>query len=101
MEDITDVILTHLHFDHAGGSTVDSDGAVSPCFLNAVYYVQQDQWDGCQSLCSGPVQLSAGKLYAASDHGVLRILDGPAEEFFDGIDHCYPRPYPGPAASVD
>lgn len=45
-EDITDVILTHLHFDHTGGSTVRNNGKLEPAFPNAVYYVQKQnyQW---------------------------------------------------------
>jgi len=44
--DITDVILTHLHFDHAGGSTVrDADGKVCPAFPNARYYIQKSHWE--------------------------------------------------------
>lgn len=44
--DITDVILTHLHFDHVGGATfVDGDGAVKPAFPNATYYVQKRQYE--------------------------------------------------------
>lgn len=43
-EDITDVILTHLHFDHAGGSTYyDNDKQLLPAFPNAVHYVQEKQ----------------------------------------------------------
>lgn len=44
--DITDVILTHLHFDHTGGSTVNNNGKLEPAFPNAVYYVQKEnyQW---------------------------------------------------------
>jgi len=46
VEDITDVILTHLHFDHAGGSTVlDADGNAVPTFPNAQYYVHQINYD--------------------------------------------------------
>ena len=41
-DDITDVILTHLHFDHAGGSTrLDENNVPVPSFKNAVYYVQE------------------------------------------------------------
>ncbi len=40
--DIPDVILTHLHFDHAGGSTKVVDGKVIPTFPNARYHVQKD-----------------------------------------------------------
>jgi glyoxylase-like metal-dependent hydrolase (beta-lactamase superfamily II) len=44
--DITDVILTHLHFDHCGGSTYrDDEGKIKPVFPNAVYYVQKKQFE--------------------------------------------------------
>ncbi|MEO8665550.1 MAG: MBL fold metallo-hydrolase [Ignavibacteria bacterium] len=45
-EDITDVILTHLHFDHTGGSTYyDEDRKLKPAFPNAVYHVQEKQYE--------------------------------------------------------
>lgn len=44
-EDITDVILTHLHFDHTGGSTELKDGNLEPAFPNAKYYVQKKNYD--------------------------------------------------------
>lgn len=46
-EDITDVILTHLHFDHCGGAVdYDADtGTYKPAFPNAVYRVSRDQWE--------------------------------------------------------
>lgn len=43
--EITDVILTHLHFDHAGGSTVRRNGQLVPTFPRARYYVQKQHWD--------------------------------------------------------
>jgi glyoxylase-like metal-dependent hydrolase (beta-lactamase superfamily II) len=44
--DITDVILTHLHFDHAGGATkAHADGTFLPAFKNAKYYLQKDNFD--------------------------------------------------------
>ncbi len=56
---VTDVILTHLHFDHCGGSTVLADGGDAPeetalsgegpeavpTFPNAEYHVQRRQWE--------------------------------------------------------
>lgn len=42
--DITDVILTHLHFDHAGGSTYNDSGEVKPTFPKARYHVQREHW---------------------------------------------------------
>lgn len=45
-DQITDVILTHLHFDHAGGSTtLDKDGRPVPTFPNATYYIQKSHYD--------------------------------------------------------
>ena len=41
--DITDVILTHLHFDHAGGATREGEGGrLEATFPNARYYVQRE-----------------------------------------------------------
>lgn len=48
-EDITDVILTHLHFDHAGGATKIIDNEAVPSFENAVYYVQEKHLDWAQN----------------------------------------------------
>lgn len=45
-DDITDVILTHLHFDHAGGSTYyDEEDILRLSFRNAVYHVQKKHYE--------------------------------------------------------
>lgn len=43
--DITDVILTHLHFDHCGGSTKLVDDKVIPTFPKAKYYIQREHFE--------------------------------------------------------
>ena len=43
--DIGHVILTHLHFDHAGGLTRLVDGEPTPAFPDAKIYVQRREWD--------------------------------------------------------
>ncbi|WP_456442073.1 MBL fold metallo-hydrolase [Caldithrix abyssi] len=43
-EQVTDVIITHLHFDHVGGATRLDNGLLKPTFPNARYYVQGEQW---------------------------------------------------------
>lgn len=49
-DEVNWVILTHLHFDHAGGATtVDSDGQLQPVFPNARHYVQQIEWEDANS----------------------------------------------------
>jgi glyoxylase-like metal-dependent hydrolase (beta-lactamase superfamily II) len=44
-DDITDMVLTHLHFDHCGGSIRNEGGKLVPAFRNATYYCHQRQWD--------------------------------------------------------
>lgn len=45
-DDITDVFLTHLHFDHCGGSIERlEDGSLVPAFKNAIYWSNKAHWD--------------------------------------------------------
>ena len=45
-DDITDVFLTHLHFDHCGGSIeMDSQGSLVPAFKNATYWSNRAHWE--------------------------------------------------------
>lgn len=48
-DDITIVINTHLHFDHAGGNTKWEDGKAVPVFKNARYIVQRGEWEAAIS----------------------------------------------------
>ncbi len=45
VNDITDVLLTHLHFDHVGGAIENKDEQLMPTFPNATYWVSEPQWD--------------------------------------------------------
>lgn len=43
---VTDVILTHLHFDHCGGAVERDEGdKLVPAFPNAKYWVSRPQWE--------------------------------------------------------
>jgi len=45
-EDIHHVILTHLHFDHAAGSTFVNDNLeTTATFPNATYYLHKEEWE--------------------------------------------------------
>ena len=48
-EDITDVILTHLHFDHAGGFVARKKTQISPTFPKARAWVQKEQLSWAQN----------------------------------------------------
>jgi glyoxylase-like metal-dependent hydrolase (beta-lactamase superfamily II) len=45
-DDVTDVILTHLHFDHCGGAVeYNANNKLTPAFKNAKYWVSRRQWE--------------------------------------------------------
>lgn len=45
-DDITDMVLTHLHFDHCGGSIVKTgEDRYEPAFKNATYWISKPQWE--------------------------------------------------------
>ena len=83
--DVTDVILTHLHFDHAGGSTKVENGKLVPTFPRARYYVQKAHWE----LAKKPTEKDRGSFMRDDyepllEHGVLEFVEGEFE-LFPGI----------------
>lgn len=75
--DITHVILTHLHFDHAGGSTYRENGTVKPTFPNARYYVQREQWE----IANNPTERDRASFFAddfkpLEEFGVVEFTEG-------------------------
>ncbi|MGJ1430459.1 MBL fold metallo-hydrolase [Sphingobacterium spiritivorum] len=44
-QDITDVFLTHLHFDHCGGAIVRDGDKLIPSFANATYWSNEKHWN--------------------------------------------------------
>ena len=44
-DQITDVLLTHLHFDHCGGAIIKRDDALLPQFPNAIYHLTESHWN--------------------------------------------------------
>ncbi len=87
VNDVTHVVLTHLHFDHAGGSTSMIDGKILPTFPNATYYIQQAQWElALNPSIRDRSSYIPDNFMPLLEEGVLNIVNGPVDDFFDGID---------------
>jgi glyoxylase-like metal-dependent hydrolase (beta-lactamase superfamily II) len=80
-EDFDWVLLTHLHFDHAGGATYrDSEGQLRPTFSRARHFIQRTEWEDA----NGNIPELAGAYYSddfAPLHaaGLVQLIDGDAE----------------------
>jgi len=81
-DEITDVILTHLHFDHTGGSTILDNGKLLPTFPNANYHVQKKNYEWAIN----PTDRDKGSYIKdnfepLAKEGVLKLID--AQNHFD------------------
>ncbi len=85
--DITDVILTHLHFDHAGGATVrDPDGTIRPAFPGARYYVSRRQFEWANHPSEKDrASFVPDDFLPLQTHGCLELLDE-GGEIFPGVE---------------
>jgi glyoxylase-like metal-dependent hydrolase (beta-lactamase superfamily II) len=94
-EGVDRVILTHLHFDHAGGATTwDEGGATAvPTFPNATYHVHAGEFEAATK----PDERSAGSYFARNfvplaDAGVMEWVEdgdrvGPGIEILETPGH--------------
>lgn len=75
-ESVTDVVLTHLHFDHCGYTTRRTTDRLRPSFPNATHWVSRVQWENFLH----PNALEADSYFlenmqAVADTELLRLLD--------------------------
>ncbi|MBU1097351.1 MAG: MBL fold metallo-hydrolase [Ignavibacteriae bacterium HGW-Ignavibacteriae-2] len=84
-DQITDVILTHLHFDHTGGSVVQENEKFIPAFPNATYHVQKEHY----KWAINPAEKDRGsfikdRFVPLFEAGILKLWD--ETEFDDNIN---------------
>ena len=85
-DQVTDVIITHLHFDHVGGATIEENGVLKPTFPNAKYYVQGEQWYWANHPSEKDrASYMPENFKPIEEAGQLVELDGP-KELFPGIE---------------
>lgn len=84
--DITDVILTHLHFDHAGGATSEIDGKIQATFPNAKYYVQTENLKTAQHPnIREKASYLAPNFEPLLEAGKLTLVDGSKKDLLPNI----------------
>ena len=81
--DIDAVILSHLHFSHAGGATrMDRMGDMVPSFPKATYYVQRAAWEDAQQPSLRQADVFRVEDFAPiAERGQLELIDGDVELF--------------------
>jgi glyoxylase-like metal-dependent hydrolase (beta-lactamase superfamily II) len=81
-EEVTDVVLTHLHFDHAGGLTQRVNGALVPTFPAAQVHVQRRNREWARHPSErdrGSYRSENWAPYDARHEHLLRLVDGDGE----------------------
>jgi len=82
-DDITDVFLTHLHFDHCGGSikwNKDKTGYV-PAFKNATYWSNPSHWEwATKPNAREKASFLKENILPIKESGQLKMLEGDGSE---------------------
>ncbi|RYY58822.1 MAG: MBL fold metallo-hydrolase, partial [Chitinophagaceae bacterium] len=93
--DITDVFLTHLHFDHCGGSIERQGDKLVPAFANATYWSNEAHWQwAVQPNDREKASFLKENILPIQESGQLKFVDAPegndeklaSQPFADGID---------------
>ncbi len=87
VDDITDVILTHLHFDHAGGAIRWNEGKTDyiPTFTNAIYRTSKQQWEWATHPNSREkASFLKENILPIKEKGTLKLIDSETE-IYPGI----------------
>ncbi len=76
-EDITDVLITHFHFDHVGGALAyDASGHIIPTFPNATYWTNEKHYNWAYSPnAREAASFLKENFVPLKEHGVLRYVD--------------------------
>ena len=82
--DVTDVVLTHLHFDHVGGATRRTDGGdLALTFPEAAHHVQRAHWAWAKESPREGASFLAENLDPLEASGQLALRDGDDAPFPD------------------
>lgn len=89
-DDITDLVISHLHFDHVGGIGKLVNGVMEPVLKKATVHLHQKHFD----YSSHPTERDAGSFHYDyfkpvldwyKEHNQLHLVDGMEGELFSGL----------------
>ena len=84
--DITDVLLTHLHFDHCGGSIVKEGERLVPAFKNANYWSNERHWKwATQPNDREKASFLKENILPILESGQLKFIETHQQDFPEGI----------------
>lgn len=84
--EISDVILTHLHFDHTGGSTTSENNKFVPTFPNAKYHLQKKHFEYALNPSDrDKASFFKNRFKPLYDEGILNLING-STKFDDEIE---------------
>ena len=91
-DDITDVFLTHLHFDHCGGSIKKEGDTLVPAFKNAMFWSNQAHWDWATTPNDREkASFLKENILPIKASGQLSLIDAPDNHFTEsGLLHSKP-----------
>lgn len=85
-EDITDVLLTHLHFDHVGGAIEKRGDHLVPAFPNATYWSNPQHWKwATQPNAREKASFLPENILPIAQSGQLKMIDENEPQFSDNI----------------
>lgn len=77
-EDITDVLLTHLHFDHCGGAVNKS---MEPAFPHATYWTSEQHWKwAVHPNAREKASFLKENILPLQEHGVIKFIEEKQEQ---------------------
>jgi glyoxylase-like metal-dependent hydrolase (beta-lactamase superfamily II) len=90
VDDITDVFLTHLHFDHCGGGVRLVDGKPVLTFKNATYWSNADHWKwATQPNAREKASFLKENILPMQESGHLKFIDPNQQSPFSQFDIFY------------
>lgn len=79
LTDVTDVFLTHLHFDHVGGAVIREQDKLMPTFKNATYWSNERHWQWA-------VEPNAREKASFLKENILPIQESGQLKFIDEVE---------------